>query len=390
MRASDQAMRTVTLLVLASLPGVVAQEPADRDKDRKRAVVAAYAALAHGVYADTLERAEAMREAVDAFVAEPSVVRLRAARAAWSRARRAYGPTEVFRFYGGPIDGARTGVERYVNAWPIDESFIDGVRGRPEAGIIQAPERYPVLSGALLTLLNERGGETHVATGWHAVEFLLWGQDFDPAGPGKRSHLDFVAGARPHAARRGAYLRAVVAQLVVHLAQVRDDWAPGKPNYHAGFVAGDPDGALRKILTGMVVLSGFEMSGERLAVAFETRDQEDEHSCFSDTTHLDLLDNQRGVERVWSGETAPRRPGLREVGRAVAPELALDIDRALATTRTRLQAIPPPFDRAMQGADESPGRRAILSAIEALERQARLLAELGLALELRVPLRPGN
>ena len=49
-----------------------------------------------------------------------------------------YSPTEVFRFYGGPIDDDN-GPEGLLNAWPLDEVFIDYVLGNPDAGIINDP-----------------------------------------------------------------------------------------------------------------------------------------------------------------------------------------------------------------------------------------------------------
>ncbi|MEM7203560.1 MAG: imelysin family protein [Planctomycetota bacterium] len=356
-----------------------------QDSDRAlREVVGAYAARAHSLYATAAAKARAMQRAIDALLDEPNAAHLSAARRAWITARQAYAPTEVFRFYGGPIDDPRHGVERFVNAWPIDEAYLDGVADRPDAGMIQDPKRYPALGPTLLTVLHQSGGETRVATGWHAIEFLLWGQDRRDDGPGERPHTDFVVGAAPHSKRRSAYLQTVTALLVAHLEQVRDAWDQGG----GAFAADRPDVALRQILTGMVVLSGFELSGERLAVAYETQDQEDEHSCFSDTTHQDLCGNQRGVALVWNGSDG--HPGLRHYALAQAPALAREVDTAIAAAAARLQRIPTPFDQAIRGADEAPGRRAVLAAIEALEVQAMRLADLGRRLGVTVPLRPGG
>jgi putative iron-regulated protein len=141
----------------------------------------------------------------------------------------------------------------------------------------------------------------------------------------------------------------------------------------------------------MTVLSGFEMSGERMAVAYETRDQEEELSCFSDTSHVDMIANQEGILAVYRG-TGPGTsgPGLRELARAVDADLAAEIDARLTASLEALRAIPPPFDRAIQGPDDSPGRRAVLAAVEALEAQAESLAALGLLLGSDIPLVPGS
>src|SRR5256885_11217291 len=48
-------------------------------------------------------------------------------------------------------------------------------------------------------------------------------------------------------------------------------------------------------------LSRGELAGERLEVALASRDQEDEHSCFSDNTHRDAVTNAQGILNVWQG-----------------------------------------------------------------------------------------
>src|SRR5690606_25723822 len=120
--------------------------------------------------------------------------------------REWYGLTEAFRFYGGPID-AEDGPEGRINAWPLDEAYADGVEGDLEAGIIGDPSSE--ITAAVLSEQNERGGEENVSTGWHAIEFLLWGQDLDEHGAGARPWTDFVDGGRPHADRRRRYLEVV-------------------------------------------------------------------------------------------------------------------------------------------------------------------------------------
>lgn len=138
--------------------------------------VAAYAALVERSYAQTAESARQMRAAIQAFCAAPSQDGLERARSCWCAARDLYGRTEVFRFGNGPIDSTRGGVETFVNAWPVDEAYIDAVDGAVAPGIIANPTKYPSVGKAILRVHNQRGGETNVCTGWHAVEFLLWGR----------------------------------------------------------------------------------------------------------------------------------------------------------------------------------------------------------------------
>jgi len=204
----------------------------------------------HERYAQSLESARALRDAVRAFVAGPSRQTLDAARGAWTLARGDFGRTEVFRFYQGPIDDPRTGVEVLLNAWPVDEAYIDAVEGAPGSGIINNPERYPTLEKALLEVLNQRGGETNVCTGWHALEFMLWGQDLRLDGPGDRSPSDFDPRACESAQRRAEFLAQVTDLLVVHLEQLVGAWAPDRENYRARFLAEPPLVAVNRMLTG--------------------------------------------------------------------------------------------------------------------------------------------
>ena len=154
--------------------------------DLKASIVETYAAGAHASYNRSLTSAKTLDAAIDRFIAEPSQVRLDAAKRAWLLARDDYGVTEIYRFYEGPIDNETDGPEGLINAWPLDESYIDYVEGDMGAGIINKPDEFPTIDADLIISLNEEGGEENVSTGWHAIEFLLWGQDMNEYGPGYR------------------------------------------------------------------------------------------------------------------------------------------------------------------------------------------------------------
>ncbi|HKX96144.1 MAG TPA: imelysin family protein, partial [Methylibium sp.] len=201
-------------------------------------VLAHHARLVHASYEDVLASARTLQRAVQAFVARPDDAGLQAARSAWRAAREVYGQTEAYRFYGGPIDDAR-GPEGRLNAWSMDESFVDAVQGRPDAGLVN--DRRVRIARRTLVAQNERGGEENIATGWHAIEFLLWGQDLSDDGPGARRADDFVDGRAPNADRRRQYLRVVADLLVDDLASLVRAWAPGAANYRARFERGDAE-----------------------------------------------------------------------------------------------------------------------------------------------------
>src|SRR5262249_46178422 len=154
--------------------------------------------------------------AVSNFLAKPNASTLQVAREAWIRCRATYLQTEVARYYDGPIDR----VEGFINAWPVDENYVDYTTDDPTAGIINQPQQYPTINRDLLLSANEKNGEKNISTGFHAIEFLLWGQDLSATGPGDRQPSDYVEddpGRARHAGRRREYLRLVTALLVEHL-----------------------------------------------------------------------------------------------------------------------------------------------------------------------------
>lgn len=301
----------------ATQAGAAALDPA-----AARAVVGHYASLAHAVFSDTLSSAQALQQAIEALLATPSDATLKAARTAWLAARVPYMQSEVFRF-GNPVVDAWEG---QLNAWPLDEGLIDYVAadyqhalGNPGATAnliasqqIQVGEQtldVSQLSGELLASLNELGGsEANVATGYHAIEFLLWGQDLNGSGPGagNRPASDFLLGEGAtggHNERRRDYLKAATALLVSDLEYMVGQWQPGiADNYRARLEAESAENGLRKMLFGMGSLSLGELAGERMKVALEANSTEDEHDCFSDNTHNSHFYNALGVRNVYLGE----------------------------------------------------------------------------------------
>ncbi len=341
------------------------------------AVASSYAALVEASYADTLNAAKTMQQAIEAFAKSPSADTLAAARKTWLAAREFYGQTEAFRFYGGPIDDAN-GPEGRINAWPMDESYVDGVKSKPDSGLIN--KRKFVISKKSLSAQNERGGEENIATGWHAIEFLLWGQDVSETGPGDRSFEDFVDGKKPNADRRRQYLTTVTELLIDDLSGVAKQWAPGaKNNYRSKFEKGGQE-SVRKTLLGLGSLSRGELAGERLEVAMNSQDQEDEHSCFSDNTHRDVVNNARGIQNVWLGEykradgSVLKGVSLRDLVAARDAGLAAQTTKQISASVMAAEGIQAPFDREIVGAKDAAGRLRIQKTIASLTQQSKDLA----------------
>ncbi|MDB5930166.1 MAG: iron-regulated protein [Polaromonas sp.] len=336
-------------------------------------VVKQYGVLVQASYDDTLNSTLALQKAIKAFTDAPSEAGLKAARQAWLDAREFYGQTEAFRFYGGPIDD-KNGPEGRINAWPMDESYVDSIKSAPNAGIIN--NRKVALNKKQLAGLNERDGEENIATGWHAIEFLLWGQDLSTTGPGERSFEDYVDGKKPNADRRRQYLGLVTELLVDDLRSVSKAWAPQAANYRAKFEKGGNE-SLRKMFVGLGSLSRGELAGERLEVALASQDQEDEHSCFSDNTHRDVVNNARGMQNVWLGQykradgSMVQGPSLRDLVAVKNVALADSTSGQIAASVAAAEAIQAPFDREIVGAKDAPGRLRIQKTIDSLVAQSK-------------------
>lgn len=367
---SSMGLAPVVLAQTAAPPAVVAAPAAVTHA----AVVQQYAALVHANYEDVLGTAQALQKAVDAFLATPSAASQDAAKKAWLAAREAYGQTEAFRFYGGPID-SDNGPEGRMNAWPMDESFVDSVKGKPNAGLIN--NKKFVINRKNLIAQNERGGEENIATGWHAIEFFLWGQDLSETGPGARSFEDFVDGKAPNADRRRLYMKTAMDLLVSDAESLVKAWAPGvKANYRAKFEKGGKE-SVRKMLVGLGSLSRGELAGERLEVALNSQDQEDEHSCFSDNTHRDAVTNAKGIQNVWLGSyqrvdgSVVSGPSLKDLVAVTDAALADKTTKQIAESVAAAEGIQAPFDREILGDKNAPGRQRIQTTIASLTQQSK-------------------
>lgn len=322
--------------------------------ENKKKVLSTYADIAEKSYKDALDATNALKTKITAFTTSPNPTTLQEAKDEWIKARESYSPTEIFRLSEGPID-AESGwvktmygaLEAQINAWPLDENMIDYTQqnssaSRSTGNIIDTAGSFTpsgtgatavditTITKAKLTALNENGGEANVSTGYHAIEFLLWGQDQDYTSfkADTITNGAMVAGQRPHTdyttdtnkARRIAYLNEVTDKLVEDLEKVGNAWkkvptpdcTTGVGCYRAAFLGEltgthaskniDTDKALKQVMIGMGMFIKSELANERIAVSVLTPSEEDEHSCFSDNTHRDILQNYKGFEYILKGD----------------------------------------------------------------------------------------
>lgn len=374
-------------------------------------VIETYADIAEAKYQDSLAAARSLEEAVQAFLAQPSEQTQNAAKEAWLEARIPYQQSEVYRF-GNPIVDAWEG---RVNAWPLDEGLIDYVdatyglesdeNSLYTANVIANPtieingksvDASSITPEFLSQSLHEAGDiEANVATGYHAIEFLLWGQDLNGTGPGAgaRAYTDFSLDActNGNCDRRRAYLEAATQLLITDLAEMAANWGPDGAARRA--LANDPQASLSAILIGMGSLSYGELAGERMKLGLLLNDPEEEHDCFSDNTHNSHLYDALGIQNVYLG-TYRRLDGSVIDGPSVSDligerDLALDTElkTKLAATLTAMQTM---VERAetveaydqMIGEGNAQGNAVVQAAIDGLIDQTRSIERAVATLQL--------
>ena len=337
-KQSEENVDTSTQAEIQSTPSADKNEVSATEQAHIDRLVISYADMAHAVYKDSLETAKALQAAVEAYVESPTPANLEAAKAAYKTARQPYSQTEVFRFDEGFVTanekraiGSVDGWEGQVNAWPLDEALIDYVSDsyqgeyNSQDNIINSDsitvgsvkQDTSEITPELLADMNEIGGsEANVTTGYHAIEFMLWGQDTNGVGEGagNRPVTDYMTEAgqctsgdtvNEDAAvceRRGEYLKAAAQLLVDDLTAMEAQWQPESENtLRSDLMARKDDNALRQIMYQMGSLALGELASERMQVAFVTGSTEDEHECFSDLTHLSYANNARGIQNVFNG-----------------------------------------------------------------------------------------
>lgn len=394
---------TSTLKALALSTALVSALAAPAFATTEAEVIATYADIAQAGYEDSLTTAKALQAAIAAFIAAPSAQTQDAAKAAWIAARIPYQQTEAFRFGNAIVDDW----EGRVNAWPLDEGLIDyvdpdsaamneendlallNVIANPKITIggteVDATEITPdLLSG---TLQEAEGIEANVATGYHAIEFLLWGQDLNGTGPGAgaRPYTDYLQGegcTGGNCDRRAAYLQAAADLLVADLEEMVANWtAEGAARKT---LTDDPAAGISAILTGLGSLSYGELAGERTKLGLMLHDPEEEHDCFSDMTHLSHYYDGLGIRNVYTGAytrvdgSVVSGPSVSDLVKAadagVDAQLRADLDATMAALSAAKDAAEGgmPYDMMIAMGNEA-GAALVNGVVDHLVAQTRTL-----------------
>jgi len=405
-------MRTLSLFLAASLLASCSSIPESPEPVDPAAIIDTYVAIARASYEDSLIAAQDLQRAVNRLLDNPSENGLQAARAAWLAARVPYQQTEAYRFGNAVVDEW----EGRVNAWPLDEGLIDYTATSYgtesdfnyfysanvianeilDAGgvVVDAAVITPQLLAEELHQLD--GVEANVATGYHAIEFLLWGQDLNGTSPGagERPWTDYslTACTNGHCDRRRDYLSAAVTLLVNDLEEMVQNWQAGGAAYE-DLMSKGVEGGLATMLTGMGSLAYGELAGERIRLGLLLNDPEEEHDCFSDNTHNSHFYDARGIRNVFLGEY--RRvsgedvtgPSLEDLVRQQAPGVHAEMMARLEETEFAMTAMVAEAARGntfdvLIGRDNTQGEAIVTRIVDALMEETRTIEKIINALAL--------
>ena len=372
-----------------------------------------YADLAHAMYSDSLTTAKTLQEKLETLTNQPNKNTLHAARIAWKSARTPYQQTEAYRFGNTVVDDW----EGKVNAWPLDEGLIDYVATSYGNDSEENPlytsnviaNKSITLSGEVIdtskittdllaNTLHEVGGvEANVATGYHAIEFLLWGQDLNgsKAGSGNRPASDFDSKNCKvgHCDRRSEYLLAAGQLLIDDLTWMVAQWE--KNGAARTSLLQDEQAGISSIITGMGSLSYGELAGERIKLGVLLHDPEEEHDCFSDNTHFSHYYDILGIKNVYTGtyKTINGKtlsgPSLAKLlakkNNNAAKELSATINQSLAAAQVVVDSAEKDgiaYDQLIAEGNTN-GNAKVMAIVEALLKQTEAIEAAVIALDIQ-------
>lgn len=376
----------------------------------RQAVIATYVVVAQASFGDALLTARELSTAVDAFLASPSESTLTAARDAWRKARVPYLQTEAFRFGNAEVDEW----EPRVNSWPLDEGLIDYVAdsygtesdnnffytaniiANPLIDIggisVDAGTITPELLAEMLHAID--GVDANVATGYHAIEFLLWGQDLHGTAPGagERPWTDYDVArcTNGNCDRRRAYLASAMQLLVSDLEEIVQSWQVGGDAYEQLMAKGE-DGGLATILTGMGSLAYGELAGERIRLGLLLHDPEEEQDCFSDNTLWSHYYDVQSIHNVYRGSytrvngEVVQGASLEALLRTNAPAEHAEMNAKVETTELAMKALVEqgsPYD-VLIAPGNALGETLINAAVTALMDETRTIEKIINVLDLQ-------
>ncbi len=396
MKFSTSHILPILMCTLLSGSPVLAQTEETRSQ-KFTAILETYADIGLASYQDSLAGAQNLRTAIEDLLNDPTEETLEEARTVWRTARIPYEQSEVF-VAASPV--VQEWVYR-VNAWPINESYIDYVEGESSANIVGSRELD--VAGATVSIekitpeiiaqsLHTENG--NAAAGYHVIEYLLWGED---RSGDEEKGIDEGAGTRPptdfdlencsndNCARRGDYLYASVNLLIDDLEEMVTNWRVTGEARRT--LLADTEAGMAQIFNGLGSLTLGELAGDRLQASLISGDVNSEQDRFSNNSHVSYLFNARGVVGVYFGEYYSMEGKLTQ-GASIAdfmeeafPELDEKFRVGLGLSMARMRLLidhardVEAFDLMIAKGNDT-GNDLVAAAVEALVDQSNILKEM--------------
>lgn len=274
-------------------------------------------------YKDLNSKANALKQAINAFIATSSETNLELAKQAWIETRKPWEQSEGFLY--GPVE--TDGIDPAMDTWPVDVEAMTNILNSNQA-----------ITPALISSNNE-------ARGFHLIEFLLWGET------GTKT-------ASAVTARQKEYLKAASEDLQSNTQFLYDQWRADGGNYAAIFNNAGMNSnkypskaaALEEIVEGLITIADEVGTGkieDPLNSEGSTPFPEKEESRFSNNSKKDFADNMRSIENIYLGKYNTTVKGLSEIVAKDNQALDTEIKTAIATAIKAIESIPGTFTKAI-------------------------------------------
>ena len=311
--------------------------------DRRRELLRSWGKnflIAH--YDDFIDRLRELEEASQSLEATVNESRLEATQRAWHEARRPWKETEVFKF--GPVADEPLRYGAKIDFWPARPDDVEAV-----------------LNTADELVVEDLGA---AAKGLPAIEYLLFAE-------GALESFEMQL-------RRHEYLQLLVSDLIVQAQALKEAWDPEGGNYlnelvNAGSSSEMYD-TLSMALSEVVNRMAFTVENIRAdklqaGIGSDGTPQPDNlESSFSGRSIDDILDNLRGIEVLYFGDTGQGIGALDAYLQHRGYTLGGRMHSALGDSRGALERVDSPLSEAIVDQQD-----AVHEAIETLGVLQRLI-----------------